>query len=257
MREQLQRRSDEACNPGDDGHLSSNEKRQSCGQRMPADADPDPGVLLASTKISIVTIEMRHAPFFGWIHDLSAVDPTNRVQPVRAAAVRPDGRSRRFCIWAPGRSSWAVTMFAQQKHEPAAAGSGPGAAVSVHADHLHVHAGALSGRARDLLVDWNNTLTVAAAMADPCAAPSSEGKTRTRVARKQLSDALHRDRRRQGWSQSERSAEMQAAWIEAGRLMFAAECAVFLRRATARSAAADGIARRLPSPDAPTSASLP
>ncbi|HTW27562.1 MAG TPA: membrane protein insertase YidC [Acetobacteraceae bacterium] len=24
-----------------------------------------------------VTIEMRHAPFFGWIHDLSAIDPTN------------------------------------------------------------------------------------------------------------------------------------------------------------------------------------
>ncbi len=23
-----------------------------------------------------VTIEMRHAPFFGWIHDLSARDPT-------------------------------------------------------------------------------------------------------------------------------------------------------------------------------------
>ena len=28
-------------------------------------------------KVIFVTIEMRHAPFFGWIHDLSAVDPTN------------------------------------------------------------------------------------------------------------------------------------------------------------------------------------
>jgi YidC/Oxa1 family membrane protein insertase len=28
------------------------------------------------TKIFTVTIEMRHAPFFGWIHDLSARDPT-------------------------------------------------------------------------------------------------------------------------------------------------------------------------------------
>ena len=28
-------------------------------------------------KVLVVTIEMRHAPFFGWIHDLSATDPTN------------------------------------------------------------------------------------------------------------------------------------------------------------------------------------
>jgi YidC/Oxa1 family membrane protein insertase len=28
-------------------------------------------------KVIFVTIEMRHAPFYGWIHDLSATDPTN------------------------------------------------------------------------------------------------------------------------------------------------------------------------------------
>ena len=28
-------------------------------------------------KVIFITIEMRHAPFFGWIHDLSAIDPTN------------------------------------------------------------------------------------------------------------------------------------------------------------------------------------
>jgi YidC/Oxa1 family membrane protein insertase len=28
-------------------------------------------------KVLFTTIEMRHAPFFGWIHDLSAPDPTN------------------------------------------------------------------------------------------------------------------------------------------------------------------------------------
>lgn len=28
-------------------------------------------------KVIFITIEMRHAPFFGWVHDLSAVDPTN------------------------------------------------------------------------------------------------------------------------------------------------------------------------------------
>jgi YidC/Oxa1 family membrane protein insertase len=33
-------------------------------------------VFYALTKLFTVTIEMRHAPFFGWIHDLSAKDPT-------------------------------------------------------------------------------------------------------------------------------------------------------------------------------------
>ena len=34
-------------------------------------------VFFSLYKVIFVTIEMRHAPFFGWIHDLSALDPTN------------------------------------------------------------------------------------------------------------------------------------------------------------------------------------
>ena len=34
-------------------------------------------VFFALYKVLFVSIEMRHAPFFGWIHDLSAPDPTN------------------------------------------------------------------------------------------------------------------------------------------------------------------------------------
>jgi YidC/Oxa1 family membrane protein insertase len=34
-------------------------------------------VFFALYKVLFVTIEMRHAPFFGWIHDLSAPDPTS------------------------------------------------------------------------------------------------------------------------------------------------------------------------------------
>ncbi|QDL99343.1 membrane protein insertase YidC [Rhodopseudomonas palustris] len=34
-------------------------------------------VFFSLYKVLFVTIEMRHAPFFGWIHDLSAADPTN------------------------------------------------------------------------------------------------------------------------------------------------------------------------------------
>lgn len=34
-------------------------------------------VFFALYRVLYVTIEMRHAPFYGWIHDLSAIDPTN------------------------------------------------------------------------------------------------------------------------------------------------------------------------------------
>ncbi len=34
-------------------------------------------VFFSLYKVIFVTIEMRHAPFFGWVHDLSALDPTN------------------------------------------------------------------------------------------------------------------------------------------------------------------------------------
>jgi YidC/Oxa1 family membrane protein insertase len=34
-------------------------------------------VFFSLYKVLFVTIEMRHAPFFGWIHDLAAPDPTN------------------------------------------------------------------------------------------------------------------------------------------------------------------------------------
>src|SRR3546814_512909 len=34
-------------------------------------------VFFSLYKVLYITIEMRHAPFFGWIHDLSAPDPTS------------------------------------------------------------------------------------------------------------------------------------------------------------------------------------
>ena len=38
-------------------------------------------------KVIFVTIELRHAPFFGWIRDLSAPDPTSWIEPLRPAAL--------------------------------------------------------------------------------------------------------------------------------------------------------------------------
>jgi YidC/Oxa1 family membrane protein insertase len=34
-------------------------------------------IFFALYKVLVVAIELRHAPFFGWVHDLSAPDPTN------------------------------------------------------------------------------------------------------------------------------------------------------------------------------------
>ena len=47
-------------------------------------------VFFSLYKVIFVTIEMRHAPFFGWIHDLSALDPTNVFNLFGLFALRPD-----------------------------------------------------------------------------------------------------------------------------------------------------------------------
>ena len=79
-------------------------------------------VFFALYKVIFITIEMRHAPFYGWIHDLSAPDPTSDLQPVRPdpldAAAYPDaGRL------ADHHGHHHVRADA---HEPDASGSDPG-----------------------------------------------------------------------------------------------------------------------------------
>ena len=63
-------------------------------------------VFFSLYKVLFVTIEMRHAPFFGWIQDLSAPDPTNIFNAVRsdphrshrAAGDRPIPASRHVAV---------------------------------------------------------------------------------------------------------------------------------------------------------------
>ena len=67
-------------------------------------------VFFALYKVLFVTIEMRHAPFFGWIKDLAAPDPTNLFNlfgliPFDPTHV-PVHRRLPACS-ASGRSSWA------------------------------------------------------------------------------------------------------------------------------------------------------
>ena len=74
-------------------------------------------VFFSLYKVLFVTIEMRHAPFFGWIHDLSAPDPTTLFNLFG------------LIPWAPPAylliGAWPLimgfTMFVQQRMNPAPA----------------------------------------------------------------------------------------------------------------------------------------
>ena len=74
-------------------------------------------VFYALYKVLSVTIEMRHAPFFGWIHDLSAPDPTS---VLNLFGLLPYGIPAFLAFVSIG--AWplimGVTMFLQQKLSP-------------------------------------------------------------------------------------------------------------------------------------------
>ncbi|GAC1347874.1 MAG: membrane protein insertase YidC [Acetobacteraceae bacterium] len=74
-------------------------------------------VFFSLYKVIFVTIEMRHAPFFGWIHDLSAVDPTNVFNLFGLLPFDPSQYSHflHLGVWP---LIMGVTMFLQQKLNP-------------------------------------------------------------------------------------------------------------------------------------------
>ena len=71
-------------------------------------------VFFALYKVLFVTIEMRHAPFFGWIHDLSAPDPTSLFNLFGLLPWTPPG----FLMIGIWPLIMGVTMLAQQKLNP-------------------------------------------------------------------------------------------------------------------------------------------
>jgi YidC/Oxa1 family membrane protein insertase len=78
-------------------------------------------VFFSLYKVLFVTIEMRHAPFFGWIHDLSAPDPTNvftlfGLIPFDPTQVPVIGHFLHLGAWA---IIMGITMWAQMKLNPA------------------------------------------------------------------------------------------------------------------------------------------
>ena len=75
-------------------------------------------VFFSLYKVLFVTIEMRHAPFFGWIQDLSAPDPTNAFNlfgliPWDPTTVLPEAMW--IGVWP---LMMGITMFLQQKLNP-------------------------------------------------------------------------------------------------------------------------------------------
>ena len=77
-------------------------------------------VFFALYKVIFITIEMRHAPFFGWIKDLSAPDPTNvftlfGLIPWEPTALPVFGHFLALGIWP---LIMGVSMFFQMKMNP-------------------------------------------------------------------------------------------------------------------------------------------
>ena len=74
-------------------------------------------VFFALYKVILVTIEMRHAPFFGWVRDLSATDPTNIFNLFGLIPFDPTALSPllHLGVWP---LVMGATMFFQQKLNP-------------------------------------------------------------------------------------------------------------------------------------------
>ncbi len=72
-------------------------------------------VFFALYKVLYVTIEMRHAPFFGWIHDLSAPDPTTLFNLFGLIPWDPP-QLLMLGVWP---LIMGITMFIQMKMNPA------------------------------------------------------------------------------------------------------------------------------------------
>ncbi len=78
-------------------------------------------VFFSLYKVLFVTIEMRHAPFFGWIHDLSAPDPTHvfnlfGLLPYDPLSIPVIGTFLAIGLWP---LIMGITMFVQMKLNPA------------------------------------------------------------------------------------------------------------------------------------------
>jgi YidC/Oxa1 family membrane protein insertase len=118
-------------------------------------------VFFALYKVLFVTIEMRHAPFYGWIKDLSAPDPTNLFNlfgliPVDPTMLPVIGHFLHLGFWP---IVMGITMFAQMKLNPAP----PDPTQKMIFDWMPlIFTFMLAGFSAGLVIywAWNNTLSV-------------------------------------------------------------------------------------------------
>ena len=118
-------------------------------------------VFFALYKVLFVTIEMRHAPFFGWIKDLSAPDPTNvfnlfGLLPYDPSQLPVIGAFLVLGLWP---LVMGVTMWVQMKLNPAP----PDPAQKIMFDWMPViFTFMLASFSSGLVIywAWNNTLSV-------------------------------------------------------------------------------------------------
>jgi len=72
-------------------------------------------VFFALYKVLYITIEMRHAPFFGWIHDLAAPDPTSIFNLFGLLPFAPPAFLPHLGVWT---IILGITMFLQMRMNP-------------------------------------------------------------------------------------------------------------------------------------------
>ncbi len=157
-------------------------------------------VFFSLYKVLFVTIEMRHAPFFGWIHDLSAPDPTSFANLFGLIPFTPP----HILMIGAWPLIMGVTMFLQQKLNPQPVDPVQARDVHAAADRLHLHAVGVSGRAGHLL-----------------------GLEQSPQHRPAMDDHASRGRGLSGASAAGDlfpPREIAPELLEAGRLLFAREC---------------------------------
>jgi YidC/Oxa1 family membrane protein insertase len=118
-------------------------------------------VFFALYKVLFVTIEMRHAPFYGWIKDLSAPDPTNLFNlfgliPFDPTVLPVLGQFLHLGFWP---IVMGITMFVQMKLNPAP----PDPTQKMIFDWMPlIFTFMLAGFSSGLVIywAWNNTLSV-------------------------------------------------------------------------------------------------
>jgi YidC/Oxa1 family membrane protein insertase len=118
-------------------------------------------VFFALYKVLFVTIEMRHAPFFGWIRDLSAPDPTNVFNLFGLLSYDPTQLPMigHFLVLGAWPLIMGVTMWAQMKLNPPP----PDPAQKMMFDWMPlIFTFMLASFASGLVIywAWNNTLSV-------------------------------------------------------------------------------------------------